>query len=32
METFFGRADYRAYLELLAQALERSGVPCWASL
>ena len=30
METFFGAADYRAYLELLAEALERTGVACWA--
>jgi putative transposase len=30
METFFGAADYRAYLELLAAALEQTGVACWA--
>ncbi len=30
METFFEAADYRAYLELLAEARGRTGVACWA--
>jgi putative transposase len=30
METFFDEEDYRAYLKLLAVALERTGVACWA--
>ncbi len=30
METFFEEADYRAYLEVLAEACTRTGVACWA--
>ncbi len=30
METFFGADDYRAYLDLLAEACDKTGVACWA--
>ena len=30
METFFEEADHRAYLEVLAEARERTGVACRA--
>jgi putative transposase len=29
-DTFFGEADYRAYLDLLAEACGKTGVACWA--